>query len=370
MHTFYQPYPHEFQWTKDHPLEQVIGEPSRPVLTRNQLRSDGDMCIYALTVSTMESKNVKEAMTNPAWFESMQEELLQFKRMDIKADDQAIQTILLGLPEDIYAAVDSCESAQEIWLRVQQMMKGSDIGIQEKKAKQYTGQNAGNLAGYNDVIGNQVIQNVAQNLKEYDLMVVVADLEEIKEVNANCILMANLQQASTSDGSAEISELNKQLSKEISTVTSFLEEKKKLKSDFKTREDKLLDKEIQLEKKIKELNNILLKTGQSIQTIHMLSPKPDSFYHIEQKMALEETLQLAQEGREKMKQLNKEIKPANYTKINHLSRVFVPQTAMSREELYFSNNSKTTNVLKSISIPNENFSDDTTPSVARKFLNE
>nr|GEZ35124.1 retrovirus-related Pol polyprotein from transposon TNT 1-94 [Tanacetum cinerariifolium] len=37
MHTFYQPYPHEFQWTKDHPLEQVIGEPSRPVLTRNQL---------------------------------------------------------------------------------------------------------------------------------------------------------------------------------------------------------------------------------------------------------------------------------------------------------------------------------------------
>ncbi|GKD39546.1 hypothetical protein Tco_1259753 [Tanacetum coccineum] len=50
-------------------------------------------------------------------------------------DNQAIQTILLGLPEDIYAAVDSCETAQEIWLRVQQMMKGSDIGIQEKKAK-------------------------------------------------------------------------------------------------------------------------------------------------------------------------------------------------------------------------------------------
>nr|GFB36347.1 hypothetical protein [Tanacetum cinerariifolium] len=49
MHMFYQPYPHEFQWTKEHPLEQVIGEPSRPVLIRNQLRSDGDMCIYAIT---------------------------------------------------------------------------------------------------------------------------------------------------------------------------------------------------------------------------------------------------------------------------------------------------------------------------------
>nr|GEY91596.1 retrovirus-related Pol polyprotein from transposon TNT 1-94 [Tanacetum cinerariifolium] len=35
MHTFYQPYPHEFQWSKDHPLEQVIGEPSRPVLIRS-----------------------------------------------------------------------------------------------------------------------------------------------------------------------------------------------------------------------------------------------------------------------------------------------------------------------------------------------
>nr|GEX37144.1 Gag-Pol polyprotein [Tanacetum cinerariifolium] len=68
---------------RDHPLEQVIREPSRPVLTRNQLRSDGDMCMYALTVSTIEPKNVKEAMTDPAWIESMLEELLQFKRLDV-----------------------------------------------------------------------------------------------------------------------------------------------------------------------------------------------------------------------------------------------------------------------------------------------
>ncbi|GKC94996.1 retrovirus-related pol polyprotein from transposon TNT 1-94, partial [Tanacetum coccineum] len=73
----------QHQWTEDHPLEQVIGEPSRPVLTRNQLRSDGDMCMYALTVSTMEPKNVKKAMTDLAWIESMQEEFLQFKRLDV-----------------------------------------------------------------------------------------------------------------------------------------------------------------------------------------------------------------------------------------------------------------------------------------------
>nr|GEW68078.1 Gag-Pol polyprotein [Tanacetum cinerariifolium] len=84
----------------------------------------------------------------------------------------------------------------------------------------------------------------------------------------------------------EISDLNKQLSKEKSTVSFLLEEKKTLKSNFKTRKDELLDKQIQLEKKIKELDNISVKTGQNIQTIHMLSPKPDSFYHTEQKMAL------------------------------------------------------------------------------------
>nr|GEZ93639.1 retrovirus-related Pol polyprotein from transposon TNT 1-94 [Tanacetum cinerariifolium] len=56
---------------------------SRAVLTRNQLQTDGDMCIYTLTVSTMELKNIKEAMTDPAWINSMQKELRQFKRLDV-----------------------------------------------------------------------------------------------------------------------------------------------------------------------------------------------------------------------------------------------------------------------------------------------
>nr|GEW29944.1 hypothetical protein [Tanacetum cinerariifolium] len=63
------------------------------------------------------------------------DELSDKELKQIEVDDQAIQTILLGLPEDIYAAVDSCKTTQEIWLRVQQMMKGSNIEIQEKKAK-------------------------------------------------------------------------------------------------------------------------------------------------------------------------------------------------------------------------------------------
>nr|GEV72824.1 retrovirus-related Pol polyprotein from transposon TNT 1-94 [Tanacetum cinerariifolium] len=83
MHTFFQPYPHDYQWTRDHPLEQVIGEPSRPVLTRNQLKIDGDMCIYALTVIIIEPKTVKEALTDPARIESIQEELHQFIKLDV-----------------------------------------------------------------------------------------------------------------------------------------------------------------------------------------------------------------------------------------------------------------------------------------------
>nr|GFC19233.1 retrovirus-related Pol polyprotein from transposon TNT 1-94 [Tanacetum cinerariifolium] len=43
MHTFYQRFSAEHRWTKDHPLEQVIGNPSQPVRTRRQLESDAEM---------------------------------------------------------------------------------------------------------------------------------------------------------------------------------------------------------------------------------------------------------------------------------------------------------------------------------------
>nr|GFC56788.1 hypothetical protein [Tanacetum cinerariifolium] len=49
MHTFYQRYPSEQRWTKDHPLEEVIGNPSQSVRTRHQLESDAEMCMFALT---------------------------------------------------------------------------------------------------------------------------------------------------------------------------------------------------------------------------------------------------------------------------------------------------------------------------------
>ncbi|GJU31275.1 putative ribonuclease H-like domain-containing protein [Tanacetum coccineum] len=83
MHTFYQHHPSEHRWTKDHPLEQVIGNPSQSIRTRRQLEIDGEFCMFALTVSRTEPKNIKEAMVDSAWIEPMQEELHQFDRLDV-----------------------------------------------------------------------------------------------------------------------------------------------------------------------------------------------------------------------------------------------------------------------------------------------
>nr|GEZ60296.1 retrovirus-related Pol polyprotein from transposon TNT 1-94 [Tanacetum cinerariifolium] len=73
----------------------------------------------------------------------------------------------------------------------------------------------------------------------------------------------------------EISDLNKQLSMEKSTISSLLEEKKKLKFDFKIHEDELLDKQIQLEKRIKELDIILVKTAKFIGDCKSLTKEAD-----------------------------------------------------------------------------------------------
>nr|GFC50201.1 hypothetical protein [Tanacetum cinerariifolium] len=63
-------------------IRQVIENPSQSIRTRRQLKSDGEMCMFALTVSQTELKNIKEAMADSAWIKSMQEELHQFDRLD------------------------------------------------------------------------------------------------------------------------------------------------------------------------------------------------------------------------------------------------------------------------------------------------
>nr|GEU70458.1 integrase, catalytic region, zinc finger, CCHC-type, peptidase aspartic, catalytic [Tanacetum cinerariifolium] len=82
-HTFNQPQHSEYRWTKDHPLEQVRGNPSKPVQTRRQHTTDPEMCMFALTVSTVEPKNIKEAMADSAWINAMREELHQFDKLQV-----------------------------------------------------------------------------------------------------------------------------------------------------------------------------------------------------------------------------------------------------------------------------------------------
>ncbi|GJU94935.1 retrovirus-related pol polyprotein from transposon TNT 1-94 [Tanacetum coccineum] len=45
MHEFHQVQPSTRIWTKAHPLEQVIGDPSKPVMTRQRLQTDSEVCI-------------------------------------------------------------------------------------------------------------------------------------------------------------------------------------------------------------------------------------------------------------------------------------------------------------------------------------
>nr|GEV44172.1 retrovirus-related Pol polyprotein from transposon TNT 1-94 [Tanacetum cinerariifolium] len=55
-----------------------------------KLESNGEMCMFAFTVSRTEPKNIKEAMANSAWIESMQEELHQFDRLDGYAQKEGV----------------------------------------------------------------------------------------------------------------------------------------------------------------------------------------------------------------------------------------------------------------------------------------
>nr|GEW82820.1 hypothetical protein [Tanacetum cinerariifolium] len=170
----------------------------------------------------------REVSVNETFHEQTDEELIKKELKQVEDDDQAIQTILLAHLEEICVAINSCETAKEIWFLVQQMMEGQDRQMQMdggnsgNQFRQYAGQNAENHNGNGNIVvaraeGNAIGNNVNQ-IRGYNCRGFAAarDLDEIEEVNENCILMTNLQQALTSstqtdkalvydsDGSAEI----------------------------------------------------------------------------------------------------------------------------------------------------------------------
>ncbi|GJY20103.1 retrovirus-related pol polyprotein from transposon TNT 1-94 [Tanacetum coccineum] len=90
MHQFHQQHRSIDRRTKNHPFKQMISDPSKPVMTRKILQTDAEVCIYALTVSTIEPKNIKEAMLDHSWIESMQDELNQFKLAKVYGQEEGI----------------------------------------------------------------------------------------------------------------------------------------------------------------------------------------------------------------------------------------------------------------------------------------
>ncbi|GJS16357.1 retrovirus-related pol polyprotein from transposon TNT 1-94, partial [Tanacetum coccineum] len=145
-----------------------------------------------------------------------------------------------------------------------------------------------------------------------------------------------------------ISKMKKELFAHQETISIMLQEKEAQKKFHKTHEDKELDKVIALENKIKVLDDIVYKTGQSVQPMNMINRncktsfvKPEflkkaqranpRLYDIgcyNDNLALmltpesEETIRLAQESRSKLSDL---IRPFDYKNLNNLCDLFVPQ---------------------------------------------
>ncbi|GJU94491.1 putative ribonuclease H-like domain-containing protein [Tanacetum coccineum] len=83
VHPDHQISEHNSKWTKDHPLENIIGELARPVSTRLQLHEQALFCYYDAFLTAVEPKTYKDALTQSCWIKAMQEELNEFERLEV-----------------------------------------------------------------------------------------------------------------------------------------------------------------------------------------------------------------------------------------------------------------------------------------------
>ncbi|GJY43959.1 hypothetical protein Tco_0432172 [Tanacetum coccineum] len=180
-----------------------------------------------------------------------------------------------------------------------------------------------------------------------------------------------------------ISEMKKELFAHQETISIMSQEKEAHIKFYKTRKDKELDKVIALENKFKVLDDIVYKTGQSVQTMNMLNrncktgfAKPEflkkaqrvnpRMYDIgcyNDNLALmlapesDETIRLAKESRTKLSDL---IRPFDYDQLNNLYDLFVPQREKLPEQHYFSKESKMSHTSTKNEISKESFNKQTT----------
>nr|GEV76820.1 hypothetical protein [Tanacetum cinerariifolium] len=109
---------HNSKWTKDHPLQNIIGQLLRPVSTRLQLHEQALFCYYDAFLTSVEPKTYKEALTKSCWIEAMQEELNEFKRLEVwelvPRPDKVMVIVKKGIDfEESFAPVARLEA---IWI--------------------------------------------------------------------------------------------------------------------------------------------------------------------------------------------------------------------------------------------------------------
>ncbi|GKD42732.1 hypothetical protein Tco_1267377 [Tanacetum coccineum] len=81
VHSVNQLPEHISKWTKDHPINNVIGDPSRPVSTSHQLQTEALFCYFNAFLSSVEPKRYKVTLTESYWIKAMQEELNEFEHL-------------------------------------------------------------------------------------------------------------------------------------------------------------------------------------------------------------------------------------------------------------------------------------------------
>ncbi|GJU14318.1 retrovirus-related pol polyprotein from transposon TNT 1-94 [Tanacetum coccineum] len=74
---------HLSKLTKDHSLQNIIGDPSRPISKRLQLYEQALFCYYDPLLTSVKPKTYKDALTQSCWIEAMQKELHEFKHLEV-----------------------------------------------------------------------------------------------------------------------------------------------------------------------------------------------------------------------------------------------------------------------------------------------
>nr|GEX51399.1 hypothetical protein [Tanacetum cinerariifolium] len=190
-------------------------------------------------------------------------------------------------------------------------------------------------------------------------MSLIAELERYKDQVRILKEENNVDKGSDSCAqSVEIDNLKQALSEHLKENESLKQTVTLLKNDFQKKESRNIDRELALEKHIKELNNTVFKRNQSAQTkAQQLEPKLYDGSIIQKTNAImirdsEETLMLTKEIHSKMLLKQKDpmmsekkvnTKPVDYAALNQLSHDFetrlVPHTELSAEQVFWSQNS-------------------------------